>query len=129
MSYLIEGAKWPKQSSDGAWFAVAFGASVDDKPRSRKKAASWSLLTTREFGSPEEAQHWLAANAERLVREQVVAVRLLQVVAHYAPHCVAFFPEVPRDTVKQMTEREASATLRYDGTPGDEWKQDKGGDE
>lgn len=123
MSYMIEGAKFGEATT--GWLTVTFGPPTEKQPR---KKAEWTRLSSREFASVEEAQHWLAANAEHLVRERVVAVRLLQVVAHYAPHCIAFFPEVGRDTVARMTEREPSSTSAWDGTPGEEWKQGKDGD-
>ena len=126
MSYILEGATM--QSTSSPWTITIF---VGDKTKATPATdkAVWWRLSPREFASPEEAQYWLAENAERFVRERVVAVRLLQIVAHYAPHCVAFFPAVDATTVKTITEQRPATTSPYDGTSGDEWKIDNGGAE
>ena len=123
----LEGAKAVAEAapSDGYTITFIYGPA----PVVDKNAVQWSRLREQPFASREEAWHWLHANAERMLRERVLAVRVLRVVEQRVPQLIAMFHEATPEQVADVLpkkEKGRKPASMYD-VPGDEWKN--GGDE
>lgn len=118
----LEGAKAAQTVDTSRHF---FSVSIIYGDGSAPTSVAWSRLREKPFRSNEEASHWLHANAEKLLRERVLAVRLLEVVERRVPQLIAMFHEAtPAEIKAALPKKEKKgATPQFGDLPGDEWKR------
>lgn len=121
----LEGATVARTGEEAISFFKMM-ATYGTAPAGKAQASvRWSRLREAPFASRDEAWHWLHANAERMLRERVLAVRLLEVVEQRVPQLIAMFHEATAEQVDAVLPKKAkgSASLQYGDLPGDEWKR------
>lgn len=120
----LEGAKRAAAPEPGV-FMISFAYPSGEAAPVVANSFAWSRLREEPFASSQEAWHWLHSNAEKLLRERVVAVRLLQVVERRLPQLIAMFHEATPQQIKDVCPEKAKGKKSSPyALPGDEWKDD-----
>lgn len=127
--YYIEGvtqAAAPQKSSDFLSFRIVFG---DGAAKTEPTRPRWKRLTDKAFANHDEAGAWLESHATKLVREQIVAVRVLRVVSWHMLRPTVTAPLITRDEVLRLTAVPEAVLRDPVPIPGDEWKHPKPDDD